>query len=420
MGDQMEKKIVLMSNSKNHTLENTLTHFQNEFLDTRYLKPHKKWEISLNQIGLHARFKNYGTSKNNKYPSLLACSRLHFTYLLNCDLFDSTVNSCNPKLSDFGDMHKFYLDERMSYTPMMLHEIFSLWITTLNHESSEARSLYTGMVTKIDMSNKMMLFGQFNFPFTDTMMTMRQMRSVLFFNVNFKAALGFADSLFDGSIFIGNEQYFWRYNSKNSLPLQLKLTSDALSLQIPNIIKIVCPNIRPFITQEGYSREIGLIVINDEDSGKYINRSFLSKEAFELEDDVIKSLDIQFKDEHDNNLRLSDGLPSTVVLHAKEATMDQFIIHVSLKKTRAFQDNAPNLFRIRLPELLTLRGNWKCAVSSVSFRNDLEIDAFMDLTFEIDGELEVNELVIRSIEESSMNDSSLYRVTKFFKVDSKL
>ena len=29
----MEKKIVLMSNSKNHTIENTLTHFQNEFLE---------------------------------------------------------------------------------------------------------------------------------------------------------------------------------------------------------------------------------------------------------------------------------------------------------------------------------------------------------------------------------------------------
>ena len=76
MTEKMEKKIVLMSNSKNHTIENTLTHFQNEFLDTSYLKLHKKWEIRLDQIGLHARFKNYGTSKNNKLPALLTCTRL--------------------------------------------------------------------------------------------------------------------------------------------------------------------------------------------------------------------------------------------------------------------------------------------------------------------------------------------------------
>ena len=45
----------------------------------------------------------------------------------------------------------------------------------------------------------------------------------------------------------------------------------------------------------------------------------------------MKSLEIQFRDQNDNVLRLSDGLPSMVKLHAKETTMDQFCIHVSSK-----------------------------------------------------------------------------------------
>ena len=80
--------------------------------------------------------------------------------------------------------------------------------------------------------------------------------------------------------------------------------------------------VKPFITQDSYSREIGLIPINEEDNGKYINRKILSKEVFSLEDDRVKSLEIQFRDQNDNVLRLSDGLPSMVKLHAKETTMD--------------------------------------------------------------------------------------------------
>ena len=76
-----------------------------------------------------------------------------------------------------------------------------------------------------------------------------------------------------------------------------------------------------------------MILINEEDYGKYINRKILSKEVFSLEDDRVKSLEIQFRDQNDNVLRLSDGLPSMVKLHAKGATMDQFCIHVSSKKT---------------------------------------------------------------------------------------
>ena len=89
-----------------------------------------------------------------------------------------------------------------------------------------------------------------------------------------------------------------------------------------------------------------------------------------------------------------------------------------VKKTNTHQDNVPNLFKNRLPTLLTLRGNWKCAVASVSFRNDLEIDGFMDLSFTIEEPLEVD-IVLQ--EQSTTSNLDIYRTPKkTFKVDSKL
>ena len=196
-------------------------------------------------------------------------------------------------------------------------------------KESNGNSKYHGMVTEIDIVNNKLLFGQYNPSLSDMEMTMRQQRTILFFHMNFKTALEFDDSLFDGIILIDTEQYFWIYNKKKNHSLELSLSSTGLFLQIPKIIKVVCPNVKPFITLDGYSREIGLIPINEEDNGKYINRKILSKEVFSLEDDRVKSLEIQFRDQNDNVLRLSDGLPFMVKLHAKEATMDQFCIHVS-------------------------------------------------------------------------------------------
>ena len=38
----MEKKIILLSNSKNYNIKNSLTHFQNYITDVDYLPDHKK------------------------------------------------------------------------------------------------------------------------------------------------------------------------------------------------------------------------------------------------------------------------------------------------------------------------------------------------------------------------------------------
>ena len=47
-----------------------------------------------------------------------------------------------------------------------------------------------------------------------------------------------------------------------------------------------------------------------------MNKTFVNKETFILEDDVVNNIQIQLTDENDNALRLSDGLPSLIKLHA--------------------------------------------------------------------------------------------------------
>ena len=161
------------------------------------------------------------------------------------------------------------------------------------------------------------------------------------------------------------------------------------------------------MTKEGYSREIGFIPINKEDCGNNINKNFVTKETFILEDDVIQNLEIQFKDENGDVLRLSDGLPSLIKLHAKEVTMDQFCVHVDSTKTTTFPQNEPNSFKSRLPTSLTLQGQWKCAVASATFRNDLEIDAYMDLTFTIEWH-EFDDSTQFEITRNELRDNNFY------------
>ena len=84
-------------------------------------------------------------------------------------------------------------------------------------------------------------------------------------------------------------------------------------------------------------------------------------------------------------------------------------VFMLVKKTNTHQDNVPNLFKNRLPTLLTLRGNWKCAIASVSFRYDLEIDGFMELSFTIEEPLEVD-IVLQ--EQSTTSNSDIYRTPK--------
>ena len=109
--------------------------------------------------------------------------------------------------NDFEDVHKNFLDEKESYTPWLLHNFFGVRTRTMLKESN-GNSKYHGMVTKIDLTNDKLLFGQFNSPSSDMEMTMRQQPTILFFHVNFKAALEFDGTLFDGTILIDNEQYF--------------------------------------------------------------------------------------------------------------------------------------------------------------------------------------------------------------------
>lgn len=414
----MEKKIILMSNSKNHLINNTLTHFQNRFLDPSYLKAHKQWEISLEHLAFHANFKNSATSKNNAYPCLLHCTRFFCTDDLKCDLFDKTQSKPKLRLTQFQERQKFYLNEKKSYTPLMLHQEFTKRSLTISKHDSKQQKLanYSGFVTKVDQENKILLFKQYKYPFDKLSndYTRKQLRTILFFHENFKKTLKFADNLFDGTIKIDNELYFWIYNSKKRKPLQLSLYSESLFIKPPNLIKVVCINVRPSITQEAYSQEIAYIHIDKENVGQYIHRKFHTKDSFVLEDEQITNLEIQLLDENQNDLRLSNGLPTVVKLHAKEANMHQFGIHVNSTATSSFPENRPGLFKIRLPKTLNLMGDWKCALSSITFRNDLEIDANLDFHFTVS--LLSNSVNNIDIETLPLNSDQ----EKVFKVDLKI
>ena len=161
----MEKKIVLMSNSKDHLIENRLNHFQNNFLDNNFLESHKKWSISVEQIGFHAQFKNEATSHGNKNPCLISATRQFFFSKSGYDILTQTNQNSVLSLDFFLEGQMFYLNENDSYSPLMIHKLFSArCLATSKQKDHEKNMLYSGLVTQVDRNSESLNFGQFRYP----------------------------------------------------------------------------------------------------------------------------------------------------------------------------------------------------------------------------------------------------------------
>ena len=80
-----------------------------------------------------------------------------------------------------------------------------------------------------------------------------------------------------------------------------------------------------------------------------------------------------------------------VKLHFKPyEKMDQTLIYIDSSDHGPFKENNNDSFKILLPQDLRYsHGNWKCAVSSITFRNGFKIMQDLELKFNVyhyDGE----------------------------------
>ena len=164
----MEKKIVLLSNSKDYHVKNSLSHFQNHLYDPDYLPSNKTWYFSTEYVGFHACFKNQLTSKNNTYPAVIHTTIYDlFGKKKGMELSNDNMNNIlrefsNIKLSDFTEEEKIHFNEKNSYTPKSVHKLFTEKVR--NNRVNKMTS-YRGYITKFKESTNEVKFSQYQFPF---------------------------------------------------------------------------------------------------------------------------------------------------------------------------------------------------------------------------------------------------------------
>ena len=104
----------------------------------------------------------------------------------------------------------------------------------------------------------------------------------MFFHNKFKECLGLDSSLFDDTVLIDDEEYFLFYNSEGRDSLNVDMNCNGLMIKAPPIIKLLCQNIKPCLSQESFSKEIGIIHIEKDKCNKVLHHYFRTKEHLAL------------------------------------------------------------------------------------------------------------------------------------------
>ena len=168
----------------------------------------------------------------------------------------------------------------------------------------------------------------------------------------------------------------------NQLPTPLNLPTNeawALSLQNisitakfkegfeRNIIKVECKEIKPSIDGNCFSRLLGIFAYQSDSHG-LCYYEFIGNNYFLLENSYITSFTIRLLDVNNKPIVLKHGHTTLLKLHLKKMEHHKdIILHINSKSTTDYPENKPHSFTVQLPKELTLHGNWKVALTSITY-----------------------------------------------------
>jgi len=134
-----------------------------------------------------------------------------------------------------------------------------------------------------------------------------------------------------------------------------------------NIIKIECDQVKETIDGNGYSRVIGIFAYQCDQNG-LCYYEFLGSNYHLLENSYIDNITIRLLDEKNKPIILDNGNSTLLKFHMKKMEyQEDYILHVNSKPTTEFPNNVPRSFTCKLPKELTLYGNWKVALTSITY-----------------------------------------------------
>ena len=159
---------------------------------------------------------------------------------------------------------------------------------------------------------------------------------------------------FDGVINISGDNYYYYVNNRARQGIKIDLDNKGLEFDPPALMKIVCEQISPYITQDSYSKVIGVVDIDPKNRNKIMTHTFKGNEVFQLEHTENSHFEIKLLDEYNRRIQIGQSIPTIVELNATQSKMTKFNIRGD-SGNNLNPSNKPSKFKIILP-----KEEWKC------------------------------------------------------------
>ena len=409
----MEKNIILISAERDVFINNTHTHFQNQLQDHNYLKPEISYAISPKLLSIDLQFENPAVSERPDYPELIICPMTRIKKIWAC-MHDNEVIESMPKfgfeikseyhnektnnyrwwkydesarkhepvkdadvnfsIEGFYSKHKFYLKRKKQYNISQIYQEWKSRENMLNRDQSthgiklnNNGNLVFGHIEK-EPDDKFMLLFHENFidsanddKFVEANTTDRKY-------------------IFDGHIKIDTEKYFFYVPAVYRSGIVMDINHEGFYFKTPQLIKIICKNIENVISNNTFSKMIGLVSINSDQLHKHFHHTFKGHEYFPLQNRIGNVFDILLLDENNEKIRIVEGFPTLLELKVKEIMEEERPVRVGSNDNQFF-DNTPTNFKVYLSESLNLTNEYKCAVTSITYRNNFKCDESFEFYF---------------------------------------
>jgi hypothetical protein len=364
----MEHNIFLMSNGSTSLYpENTLTSFRNK-IPTDYLSDSVQWKVAMESVGIYNKFRNSALPKPYEIPTIIAFTsawyEAHFKY-------GSELN-----IKSLHNYQKIYFYHGTEIDA----DIIDVHIDTHQHNNVGInQNNYIGKILTISPNDKnKVIIGQFSWP-------PHLIHPIcILIHQNFATYLELPEPTnsdgVDSKIIIDGEVYVWYSIQDKTVTYE----SGIIKPYHPNgpaMVKIQCKNIMPYMSSAGFCQDLGHITLPHLKSHTFHHHQFKNIEWFNLQTKNLESIDIKLVDGEGETLIFEDGYSTLVKLHFKKGMEERIYVRIDSKKSKLYPDNNAAIFKIKLPDRLSLLGKWKVGLSSIIYEQDF--DRYFNQTFYI-------------------------------------
>lgn len=300
---EKSKSIVLFSNVFK---EDSLSSFKN-LVPQDFLNPNHHHEVALAGLGFHYQLKNNATPKESLYPVLIQIFRKDFKAATGHEEPEDVSKSLQLE-SLVKNNEDFHIDECQSYTPKSLANFLNeLAIGKHQHSKTVPR----GFPAKFEDGS--IHFSQFNFPFERfaTLAEKRMYECILLFHERFADSLNLCQSEPLSHLFIGSEKYyFFQASASGKKTLSSK---NEIIVKRPKILHVCSSNVKSTMVDQEVRPLLRRIALPSDGSG-YLTFNFKNLHYIPTLQDFNTTISIQLLDENKNQLRLSSGFATYVIL----------------------------------------------------------------------------------------------------------